>query len=53
MIDVHSLRRQAQRCFRLAKTVNDHDAATLEAMGREFEQRAAALERTIADNAAD
>lgn len=54
MLDVHSLRQKAQRCFRLAKTVNHpNDAATLEAMDRKFEQQAAALERTIADKASD
>ena len=40
------LRRQAQRCFRLARSINSPDViAELEKMGREFECRAAKIDK--------
>ena len=48
MVDAHylHLREQAQRCRRLARSIFDAEAiAALEEMAREFEQRAADLER--------
>jgi hypothetical protein len=46
MTDVEYLRHQARRCFRLARSINDpNTVAQLEALGREFEQRASELER--------
>jgi len=41
------LRKKAQKCFRLARSINDPSAiAELEKFGRELEQRAAELEST-------
>jgi hypothetical protein len=40
------LREQAQKCFRLARSITDTKAVTeLEKLGRELEQKAAELER--------
>ncbi len=45
MSQVEYLREQARKCFRLARSITDPKAAAeLEKLGREFEQRAAALE---------
>ena len=45
MLDPDQLRRQAERCFRLARGVNDQDAVNmLEALGRELEQQASMLD---------
>jgi hypothetical protein len=41
------LRAKAERCFRLARSINNPQAtAELEKLGRELEQRAAELERS-------
>jgi hypothetical protein len=41
-----SLRRLAQKCFRLSRSINDPCAiATLEEFARELEQRASELEK--------
>ena len=46
MDHLKSLREQAERCFRLARDSTDREAATqLETFGRDYEQRADALER--------
>jgi hypothetical protein len=46
MSDADGLRERAQRCLRLARSINNPDAiATLEAMGRELEARALEIER--------
>ena len=43
--DIDHLREQAQRCYRLAREVMDLDVRRqLEELGREFEQKATALE---------
>lgn len=45
MPDARDLRRQAEQCLRLAKSINNHDVvADLEAMAREFGRQAAALD---------
>jgi len=44
MEDVARLRRQADRCFELARTVSDPDTRRqLEVFGRELERRAAEI----------
>ena len=44
--DPNWLREEAQRCFRLARTINHPEVARqLEARGRELEERARALEQ--------
>ena len=46
MDQIHYLREQARRCFRLARSINHPQAiAELEAMGRDFEGRAAEEEK--------
>jgi hypothetical protein len=46
MSEVKYLRQKAQKCFRLARSINDLRAvAELEKFGRELEQRATELER--------
>ena len=46
MTEVEYLRQLAQKCLRLARTINDPSTiATLEQFAREFELRAAELER--------
>lgn len=46
MLDADHLRRQAERCFRLARAVNNHDVvAMLEQLGRELEAKAVEVER--------
>jgi hypothetical protein len=47
MLDADQLRREAERCFRLARGVNAEDVVgMLEALGRELEEKARALEKT-------
>lgn len=46
MLDPDELRRQAERCFRLASAVNNQDVvAMLERLGLEFEEKAREIER--------
>jgi hypothetical protein len=46
MLDPDDLRRQAERCFRLARAINNHDVVVmLERLGREFEEKAREIER--------
>ncbi len=46
MLDPDDLRRQAERCFRLARAINNHDVvAMLERLGSEFEEKAREIER--------
>jgi hypothetical protein len=48
MDEARYLRRQAQRCFRLARSINSSDViAELERMGREFECHADKIERAV------
>ena len=43
--EIEYLRQQAEKCFRLSRSVNDpKTVAELEKLGREFERRAAELE---------
>ena len=46
MTEIECLRHLAQKCFRLARSINDPKAIVeLEEFGRELEQRAAELEK--------
>ena len=46
--EIEYLRQQAEKCFRLSRSINDPKAvAELEKLGREFEQRAAELENEV------
>ncbi|MGO8919815.1 MAG: hypothetical protein ACLQJR_28280 [Stellaceae bacterium] len=50
MLEPDDLRRQAERCFRLARTVNNHEVvAMLERLGRELEETAREIERHRGD----
>jgi len=50
-VDADDLRREAERCFRLARAVNDpHVVAQLEELGHDLESRASALERAAGED---
>ena len=48
MSEAEYLRQKAQKCLRLARSINDPRAiAELEALGRELQQRATQLENEV------
>jgi len=54
MLDTDYLRYQAERCFRLARAVNDHAVvAMLENLGHQLEEKAREVERAADAGAMD
>lgn len=46
--DADYMREQAQRCFRLAREIMDREVrGKLEELGREFEQKAKEIEKSV------